>query len=133
MRPPRPGLVWSKGRFVRRACYGAWMASAEWLATRQAWHAAHLARHGAPPVCAVCGADWSLRGGDLHHRSYDRLGNERYSDLIPLCRRCHDHLHLVLESVPAWRRLGRAQATDLIVARLARAARCRGAGEAGDG
>ena len=123
MRPPRPGLAWSKGRFVRRACYGAWMASAEWLQTRERWHATHVMKHRATPACVVCGAEWTLRRGDLHHRSYDRLRQERFADLIPMCRACHDRLHLILESIPAWRRLGRAPASDLIVAMMARSAR----------
>jgi len=120
MRPPRPGLAWSRGRYRRRACYGAWMASAEWQATRRAWYQAHLAHRGAPPACAVCRAAWELRRGDLHHRSYERLGVETYPDLVPLCRACHDRLHLILETVPAWRRLPRAYATDLLVAALGR-------------
>ncbi len=79
----------------------------------------------------LCGMWWpcSLRSGDLHHRSYDRLGAERFSDLVPLDRACHDRLHAILESTPAWRRLGRAHATDVIVVRLRaagtkQAARC---------
>jgi 5-methylcytosine-specific restriction endonuclease McrA len=133
MRAPRAGLVWSKGRFVRRACYGAWMASAEWRRTREAWLAAHLTGYGRPPTCAVCGSEWTLRRGDLHHRSYDRIGHERFADLVPLCRGCHDLLHLVLESIPAWRRLGRARATDLIVAMLARSVADPGASGPADG
>jgi hypothetical protein len=59
-----------------------------------------------------------LHSGDLHHRNYDRLGHERFDDLIPLCRACHEQLHRTLESTPAWRRMGRAQASDVIIARL---------------
>ena len=57
---------------------------------------------------------------DLHHRSYSRLGHEGSRDLIPLCRNCHMALHRVLEFDRSWRRLDRAQATDLIVKALRR-------------
>ena len=43
-------------------------------------------------------------------------------DLIPLCRNCHMALHRVLEFDRSWRRLDRAQATDLIVKALRRKA-----------
>ena len=120
MRPPRPGLAWSPARAGRRAEYAAWMSSAGWWQARRRWRDTWIARFGAEPTCAVCGAPWTLRHGDLHHRSYDRLGHERFDDLTPTCRRCHRTVHLILESQPAWRRLGRAQATDLIVAQLSR-------------
>ncbi len=77
-----------------------------------------MAAHGSEPTCVVCGKPWSLRRGDLHHRSYDRLGHEADYDLVPLDRTCHARLHQVLDSHPAWRRAGRAHATDVIVGRL---------------
>ena len=40
---------------------------------------------GKDPVCAVCGGPWTLRHGQLHHRSYARLGAEAWQDLIPIC------------------------------------------------
>ncbi len=77
-----------------------------------------MAVHGDQPTCAACGGPWSLRRGDLHHRSYDRLGHETDTDLIPLDRGCHNLLHQILDATPQWRRIGRVQATDVIVARL---------------
>jgi 5-methylcytosine-specific restriction endonuclease McrA len=85
---------------------------------RTHWRNNFVAVFGVEPTCAACGGSWTLRNGDLHHRNYDRLGHERFDDLVPLCRVCHEQLHLILESTPAWRHLGRAQASDLIVARL---------------
>ena len=125
MRDPRPGLSWSRRRLSRRGEYATWMASRAWLARREAWRQTFLASYGTEPCCAACGGPWTLRHGDLHHRSYDRLGAEHFADLIPLDRVCHDHLHAILESTPAWRRLGRAHATDVIVARLRAAASFR--------
>ena len=74
----------------------------------------------------MCGAPWLLERGDLHHRSYSRLGHERLRDLIPLCRICHIALHRVLEFDRSWRQFDRAQATDLIVKALRRKALATG-------
>ncbi|MGH9062569.1 MAG: hypothetical protein ACRDZQ_04615 [Acidimicrobiales bacterium] len=120
MRPPRPGLSWSRDRLSRRDAYAHWMASAGWQQVRRAWLGAHRARCGTEPTCQACGGPWSLGRDDLHHRCYDRLGHERQDDLVPLHRACHDHLHRVLESAPAWRRMDRAQASDLILTGLRR-------------
>jgi len=118
MREPRPGLSWSRRRVLRRVSYATWMSSAAWLARRAAWRDAFVATHGTEPRCTACGGPWSLSRGDLHHRSYRRLGAEADGDLVPLDRTCHDQLHRILESTPTWRRLGREHATDVIVARL---------------
>ena len=94
------------------------MGSRSWLDCRRHWRDVFVAVHGIEPVCAVCGEPWTLRHGDLHHRTYDRLGHERFDDLIPLCRECHERVHRILECTQAWRVLVRAQASDLIVKRL---------------
>ncbi len=41
-------------------------------------------------ICRGC-----LKPGrvELHHLTYERLGNELDSDLLPLCRKCHGLLH----------------------------------------
>jgi len=123
LRETRAGLAWSEGRLRRRAAYATWMASPAWMARRRAWRDSWVSSQGREPVCAICRAPWTLERGDLHHRSYDRLGAEADQDLIPLCRTpCHDAVHRVLEANPAWLRLGRARAGDAIVARLQRRA-----------
>jgi hypothetical protein len=101
------------------------MASEQWFALRERWAADWAERRGNEPHCLICGAEWSLCD-DLHHRTYERLGREADRDLIPLCRSCHGVLHRILESDCLWRRLGRSQATDLIVLTLRRKALKRG-------
>jgi 5-methylcytosine-specific restriction endonuclease McrA len=119
VRDPRPGLSWSGHRFLIRARYGGYMGSAQWFRRREGWLVEYRAAHGGEyPTCAVCGAEWSLSGGDLHHRSYARLGHEDWRDLMPLCRPDHRALHALMEANPAWRRLSREQASDLIAAWL---------------
>jgi hypothetical protein len=36
--------------------------------------------------CALCGSNTRI---EVHHRTYERLGHERLTDLIPLCNKCH--------------------------------------------
>lgn len=40
--------------------------------------------------CQCCGATHSL---EVHHITYERLGNETPSDLVILCRSCHQLVH----------------------------------------
>lgn len=50
--------------------------------------------------CWCCSSTERL---DLHHRTYKRLGNERLSDLMWLCRSCHEELHGIARE---WKRTG---------------------------
>ena len=36
--------------------------------------------------CVLCGSPDNL---EVHHKTYARIGNERLSDLVTLCQRCH--------------------------------------------
>jgi hypothetical protein len=42
--------------------------------------------------CAVCGSPYV----DLHHVFYDDYGKEQDMDLVPLCRRDHEALHMMV-------------------------------------
>lgn len=57
-----------------------------------------LANYG----CEACGGSCGDTRIDLHHNCYDRFGLERISDVIILCRTCHDILH------EGWNRMRRA-------------------------
>lgn len=120
MRAPRAGLQWSRGRVARRGIYDGYIHSPEWREHRAAWMDEWLIRYGMDPVCLVCGQPWTLRTGDLHHRTYDRLTDERFNDLVPLCRVHHTALHDIWDASSAWRRMGRATATMGIIAVLRR-------------
>lgn len=125
MRDPRPGLIWSRQRVARRTAYDCWMASHEWADLRRRWYRDFVSRYGCEPVCMICEATWKLTGGDLHHRTYLRLGRECFEDLLPVDRGCHDRIHALWDSSPAWRRVDRSLANDLIVGLLRRAAATR--------
>ena len=121
MRDPRPGLRWSRRRVQRREQYGGYMDSPAWFRRRERWLQEFAARATAAKsrVCVVCGAKWTLRHGDLHHRTYARLGAETWQDLVPMCRDHHDALtRRDGAAIPPGERLPREQATDLIVAYL---------------
>jgi hypothetical protein len=121
MRAPRPGSRWSRRRVARRARYADYIHSPAWWRTRVEWYATHTtgASRG-QSHCAGCDAPWLRDRDDLHHTTYDRLGQERFNDLIPMCRACHTRLHELWDTSPAWRKLVRAQATVGILAALRR-------------
>jgi len=93
---PRRGLTKLQGRIDSRELrlqrlgfsdYGAYLNSSRWKHTR--------ARYWSDPntskVCSVCGtAELPL---PLHHRSYERVGNERLEELTPVCPTCHQLVH----------------------------------------
>lgn len=63
--------------------YRAYLASEPWRRFRARYWASH------ERLCSVCG---STRPG-LHHLTYERLGHERFSDVVPLCAADHRALH----------------------------------------
>lgn len=65
--------------------YRAYLESAAWQAKRLA----ALKRAGF--VCLQCGSRDRL---EVHHLSYERLGDELPADLTVLCARCHGFKHL---------------------------------------
>lgn len=64
--------------------YSAYLQTPEWQARRA--EALERARHR----CQVCNSGGLL---DVHHRTYERRGEERPEDLTVLCRRCHYLFH----------------------------------------
>jgi 5-methylcytosine-specific restriction endonuclease McrA len=76
---------------ARRCKYEGYLRSKKWQAKRTAklFHANH--------TCEKCGYS-SLTSPveiplDVHHKTYERLGDELMSDLSVLCRHCHQGLH----------------------------------------
>ena len=45
--------------------------------------------------CQLCASVLDL---NVRHNSYERIGRERKSDVIVLCRRCHKHYHGIMPS-----------------------------------
>lgn len=65
--------------------YREYLATPEWQAQRQ------RTLRNAGYSCQVCNAANTML--DVHHRTYERRGNEYYKDLIVLCRDCHTTFH----------------------------------------
>lgn len=88
--------------------YGHYLDTPHWQKVRA------LALRRAARHCQVCGARGQL---DVHHNCYARRGCELPSDVVALCRACHDlfHAHGALREpgTPA----GRGQAAKPAAAR----------------
>lgn len=79
----------------RRRRYEEYINSSEWQTVRKRYRQSKL-----PWECAVCGVAVNLH---LHHRTYKRLGRERLTDLIPLCKFHHEETHRVAKTgVQLW-------------------------------
>lgn len=50
-------------------------------------------RESAGYKCEKCGDSPGPGMLDVHHKTYDRLGHERWADLEVLCRSCHEKHH----------------------------------------
>lgn len=64
--------------------YPAYLQSSHWREVK-----ARYRESGLPQAC-LCGDDGPV---DLHHTTYERVGAELLTDLVPLCRRCHVAVH----------------------------------------
>jgi hypothetical protein len=73
----------SRSGSASKSSYLAYLASAAWRAKKQEYWSS-----GRPYECYVC----KRNDGpfDMHHRTYERLGNESLEDLVPVCPKpCH--------------------------------------------
>jgi hypothetical protein len=63
--------------------YKAYLDSPEWQIRKQRWLDFWK-------FCCLCRSTYKL---DVHHNTYDRVGNEEFTDCVVLCRKCHDLFH----------------------------------------
>lgn len=64
--------------------YAAYLNSSHWKGVRKRYKESGLSQR-----CDACGHD----SYQLHHVTYERLGDELLSDLRPLCYKCHSREH----------------------------------------
>lgn len=69
---------------AHRAAYSSYLRTAQWEERRQ------RALKRAGRKCSLCSRKTRLQ---VHHRTYERIGEERASDLIVLCDGCHSAHH----------------------------------------
>lgn len=80
--------------------YREYIQSKEWKAKAKA------AKHRANYHCEQCGALKSEHLLHAHHLTYERLGNERKSDLRVLCNDCHAEEHGIRRgNQPTWKEI----------------------------
>ena len=68
----------------RRKNYNEYIKSAEWLNFRQ------LVLERDKNMCQGC---LKSEAEEVHHLTYDNLGNELLFELISVCKPCHDRIH----------------------------------------
>lgn len=80
--------MWRRDQRLRQLGYSSYwqyIDSPAWRSVR-----AHYRNSGLPQDCKLCGATEKIV---LHHRTYDRVGEEELTDLAPLCFSCHSMVH----------------------------------------
>jgi len=70
----------------------------DYLTRSPHWHM--LKRQHDRIPCYSCG-DWKAFNLDLHHKTYERLGQEVPSDLVRMCKFCHKLGHDLIEKKQA--------------------------------
>lgn len=86
----RKGTIQQTGMSARKQTYLAFIRSPQWRAYRAAWWAEYD-RRNSTRACYCCDVPQHKlkRSLELHHRTYERLGAEQYTDLVPVCPTCH--------------------------------------------
>ncbi len=101
----------------RRVKYRAYLQSAKWRAKREEYFRSH------PRACSRCG---TTKGRiDLHHITYERVGNERLEDLEATCRDCHRVIHREMRDEKDHKKRGRKLRRSMFADRLEAAVRER--------
>lgn len=79
--------TWAKHQNPKmdKKTYTAYLHSKHWKKVRS------IALNNAGYKCQACSNKDAIL--DVHHNSYERLGNEDPTDLIVLCRSCHARVH----------------------------------------
>ena len=79
-------------KIARQCKYEGYMQSKKWAIKRRL---KLLSTNYTCEICGYSGFDEKLvdKTLDVHHITYERLGDENMDDLKVLCRNCHEKLH----------------------------------------
>ena len=77
---------------LRAMPYGKYLQTTEWHSRRRLH--VESARHRCQVYNTKARLDLQLH---THHRTYERRGSERFSDLIVLCEKCHREFHGIIQ------------------------------------
>jgi 5-methylcytosine-specific restriction endonuclease McrA len=69
---------------LREMSYSEYLKTYHWRTMRR------LALEASEQRCILCDSPDDL---DVHHRTYDRKAAERMTDVVVLCRSCHERVH----------------------------------------
>ena len=88
----------SSANFCNRACYHRWLCKPDSVSGRGSqWGRVRKAVLAAAPFCARCGTRKRL---DIHHIVPFRITHDnRLTNLIPLCKKCHKRVESILNDV----------------------------------
>jgi hypothetical protein len=78
-------LLADRLKALKEMPYRDYLSTPEWKLKRELYY-----EHPGTDRCALCNRTGFL---DLHHRTYERIGEEAFEDLIALCRICHERHH----------------------------------------
>ena len=70
---------------MKKEQYSVYLKSEHWLEVKAKFYLRERNRR-----CFVCGDNRLL---NIHHKTYKRIGMEFMSDLVALCRKCHEGVH----------------------------------------
>lgn len=73
-------------KLTHKEKYDKYITSKKWENRRKKYYKTHERK------CSACGSTSNL---NLHHHTYERMGKERDSDLVPLCSACHEMVHYI--------------------------------------
>ena len=89
---------------MNKESYRAYLKSDKWKAKRQAVFDRALKNANSDNrfgVCEKCGYKPWKPCLQVHHLSYEHIGNERLEELIQLCPNCHKKMHQESKTVQA--------------------------------
>jgi len=88
---PSPALrSWDRNQQLRKLGhedYAAYLKSPEWANVKRRYRASLR-----PQDCGLCGTGENIQ---IHHLTYERVGQEELADLVALCGDCHSMLHVL--------------------------------------
>ena len=82
--------------------YDEYLRSPEWKVKREQVLARDL-------TCVLCASAKKLQ---VHHRTYERLGNEELTDLVTLCDDCHSDWHKIQRMRKAEKKIAERKAKE---------------------
>lgn len=75
--------------------YTAYLKSKHWRLFKKTFKASKYSKKR----CYICHKEKSIH---LHHLTYERIGKEKLTDVIELCRCCHRNVHKALDKGKTW-------------------------------